>query len=115
MQTDPYNYLFKLACRVSAKRMNITFMNLDADFNKENVELGHLPAITGARDYVMNNANGEGGVAGRGNIAYVTLNLPRLGLLANGDESRFFELLSERLDVARESLMHIWYFKEIKS
>lgn len=106
LQTDPYNYLFKLACRVSAKRMNIAFMNLDADFNKEHVELGYLPAITGARDYVMSNANGEGGVAGRGNIAYVTLNLPRLGLLANGDESRFFELLSERLDIARESLMH---------
>lgn len=106
MQTDPYNYLFKLACRVSAKRMNITFMNLDSDFNKESFELGYLPSITGARDYIMSNINGELGVAGRGNIAYVTLNLPRIGMLSNGDESRFFELLSERLDMARESLMH---------
>jgi ribonucleoside-triphosphate reductase len=32
---DPYYYLFKIACHVSSQRMNPTFMNLDADFNKE--------------------------------------------------------------------------------
>ena len=32
---DPYYYLYKVACRVAAKRMNPTFMNIDADFNKE--------------------------------------------------------------------------------
>ena len=34
-QDDPYYYLFKIACEVASKRMNPTFMNIDADFNKE--------------------------------------------------------------------------------
>ena len=33
--SDPYYYLFKLACKVASKRMNPTFMNIDADFNLE--------------------------------------------------------------------------------
>ena len=51
--TDPYHYLYKLACRVAAKRMNPTFMNIDADFNKEyNVSakpinpIPHVPCLS---------------------------------------------------------------------
>lgn len=102
---DPYNYLYKLACRVAAKRMNPTFMNLDADFNKEYYDKGYLPATMGCRTYIMSNINGEPGVKGRGNIAPVTINLPRLALIANHDEDMFFELLDEKLDAARESIM----------
>ena len=105
-KNDPYNYLYKLACRVAAKRMNPTFMNIDADFNKEYYDKGCMPATMGCRTYTMSNINGEAGTKGRGNIAPVTINLPRLGLLANGDESKFIELLNERLDVSREALMH---------
>ena len=104
--SDPYFYLFKLACRVAAKRMNPTFMNIDADFNKEYYEKGYLPATMGCRTYIMSNINGEPGVKGRGNIAPVTINLPRLALLANKDEAKFFELLSEQLDNSREALMN---------
>ena len=105
-KNDPYNYLYKLACRVAAKRMNPTFMNIDADFNKEYYDKGYMPATMGCRTYTMSNINGEPGTKGRGNIAPVTINLPRIGLLSNGDENKFFELLNERLDVAREALMH---------
>ena len=105
-KNDPYNYLYKLACRVSAKRMNPTFMNIDADFNKEYYDKGYMPATMGCRTYTMSNINGEPGTKGRGNIAPVSINLPRLGLLAGKDEDKFFELLNERLDMARESLMH---------
>ncbi|WP_331681551.1 anaerobic ribonucleoside-triphosphate reductase [Terrisporobacter sp.] len=41
---DPYYYLYKVACRVAAKRMNPTFMNIDADFNKEYYDKGYMPA-----------------------------------------------------------------------
>ena len=105
-KNDRYNYLYKLACRVAAKRMNPTFMNIDADFNKEYYDKGYIPATMGCRTYTMSNVNGEPGTKGRGNIAPITINLPRLGLLANKDESKFFELLNERLDVSREALMH---------
>lgn len=103
---DPYFYLYELACRVAAKRMNPTFMNMDADFNKYYFDQGIIPATMGCRTYIMSNINGEPGTKGRGNIAPTTLNLPRLGILAKGSKKKFFELLQNRLDLAKESLMH---------
>ncbi|MHC1683863.1 MAG: anaerobic ribonucleoside triphosphate reductase [Clostridiaceae bacterium] len=103
---DPYYYLFKLACRVAAKRMNPTFMNIDADFNKEYYDQGHIPATMGCRTYLMSNVNGEPGTKGRGNIAPTTINLPRIGILAKNDINKFFEILDSRLNLARESLLH---------
>ena len=79
---DPYYYLYKLACGVAAKRMNPTFMNIDADFNKEYYDKGYMPATMGCRTYLMKNVNGEPGCKGRGNIAPITINLPRIGIEA---------------------------------
>ncbi|GAA0728528.1 anaerobic ribonucleoside triphosphate reductase [Clostridium malenominatum] len=104
--SDPYYYLFKLACRVASKRMNPTFMNIDSDFNLEYYEKGYMPATMGCRTRVQNNINGEPDVKGRGNIAPTTINLPRLGILAKGDLDKFFSLLDNRLNMAKESLLH---------
>ncbi|HEY5562055.1 MAG TPA: anaerobic ribonucleoside-triphosphate reductase [Clostridiaceae bacterium] len=103
--TDPYHYLYKLACETASKRMNPTFMNIDADFNKVFYDQGIIPATMGCRTYVCSNINGEAGTKGRGNIAPVTINLPRIGILAKGDIDRFFNLLDNRLELAREALM----------
>lgn len=103
---DPYFYLYKLACEVAAKRMNPTFMNIDADFNKEYYDRGYKPATMGCRTYLMSNVNGEPGCEGRGNIAPVTINLPRIGILAKGNEEKFFSILHERLETCKESLLH---------
>lgn len=103
---DPYFYLYKLAARVASKRMNPTFMNIDSDFNKEYYDKGYMPATMGCRTYLMSNINGEPGTKGRGNIAPTTVNLPRIGILAKGDINKFFELLENRLELARESLLH---------
>lgn len=128
---DPYYYLYKLACRVAAKRMNPTFMNMDADFNKEYFDKGILPATMGCRTYLMANINGEDGVEGRGNNAPTTINMPRIGIRAMlfADEffkpeiesgtsyryssdyldvavKKFFELFDEKIDKARESLLY---------
>lgn len=103
---DPYYNLFKLACRVASKRMNPTFMNIDADFNLEYYNKGYLPATMGCRTRVQSNINGEPEVKGRGNIAPATINLPRIGLIAKGDIDKFFGLLDNRLDMAKEALLH---------
>ncbi len=105
-ENDPYFYLYKLACRVAAKRMNPTFMNIDSDFNKEYYDRGYVPATMGCRTYLMKNVNGEPGCKGRGNIAPTTVNLPRIGLQSKGDIDKFFEILDSRLNLAKESLMH---------
>ncbi|AOR22310.1 anaerobic ribonucleoside triphosphate reductase [Clostridium taeniosporum] len=105
-ENDPYYYLYKLACRVAAKRMNPTFMNIDADFNKEYYDKGYVPATMGCRTYLMKNVNGEPGCKGRGNIAPTTINLPRIGLQAKGDIKKFFNILDARLSLAKDSLLH---------
>jgi anaerobic ribonucleoside-triphosphate reductase len=105
-KSDPYHYLYKLACRVASKRMNPTFMSLDADFNKFYYDKGITPATMGCRTYVCSNVNGEAGTKGRGNIAPVTINLPRLGILAKGDMNKFYKLLQVKLELSREALMH---------
>lgn len=103
---DPYFYLYKLACRVASKRMNPTFMNIDASFNKEYYDKGVIPATMGCRTYVCSNVNGEPGAKGRGNIAPTTINLPRIGILAKGNKEKFFSLLDERLELSKESLLN---------
>ena len=35
----------------------------------------------------------------------VTLNIPQIAILTKGDESRFFALLDERLELCRKALM----------
>ena len=103
---DKYYYLYELACKVAAKRMNPTFMNIDADFNKYYYDKGYMPATMGCRTYLMKNVNGEPGCKGRGNIAPTTINLPRIGIQAEGNIDKFFHILDERLETAKESLMH---------
>lgn len=103
---DKYYYLYKLACEVAAKRMNPTFMNIDADFNKEYYDKGYMPATMGCRTYLMKNINGEPGCKGRGNIAPVTINLPRIGMQSKGDVEEFFNILDTRLELAKEALLN---------
>ena len=103
---DRYYYLYQLACEVAAKRMNPTFMNIDADFNKEYYDLGYMPATMGCRTYLMKNINGEPGCKGRGNIAPVTINLPRIGMQSKGNINEFFNLLDKKLQLAKDSLLH---------
>ena len=103
---DKYHYLYQLACEVAAKRMNPTFMNIDADFNKEFYDKGYMPATMGCRTYLMKNVNGEPGCKGRGNIAPVTINLPRIGIQSKGNIIEFYRILDKRLNLAKESLIH---------
>ncbi|MBQ1274650.1 MAG: anaerobic ribonucleoside-triphosphate reductase [Cellulosilyticum sp.] len=102
----PYAYLYKLACRVAASRMNPTFMNIDADFNLKYYKKGIIPATMGCRTYICSNVNGPEGPSKRGNNAPTTINLPRIGILAKGNLDTFWKLLDERLELAKASLLH---------
>lgn len=102
---DPYYYLFKLACKVASSRMNPTFMNLDADFNLSYYDKGILPATMGCRTYICSNINGPEGPNRRGNNAPTTINLPRIAIDARGDLDRFWELLDQKLHLAKDSLL----------
>jgi ribonucleoside-triphosphate reductase len=103
---DKYYYLFQLACHVASTRMNPTFMNMDADFNLEYFNKGIYPSTMGCRTYIMSNVNGAPGTDGRGNIAPVTLNIVRLAIKANKNVNKFFKLLEELIEKAKDQLMH---------
>ncbi|WP_343345289.1 anaerobic ribonucleoside triphosphate reductase [Terrisporobacter petrolearius] len=82
-ESDPNYDLFKLSCRVSAKRLFPNFSFLDAPFNIEHYEPNNPETeatYMGCRTRVMSNVCGENEVSGRGNLSFTTINLPRLGI-----------------------------------
>ncbi len=100
---DPNYDLFKLACRVCARRMNPTFSFMDSSFN---APYGDEVAYMGCRTRVMANRRGQETSDGRGNLSFTTINLPRLALMAGGNVDRFFRLLDTKLELVYRQLLH---------
>lgn len=85
---DPNYDLFKLACRVSAKRLFPNFSFLDAPFNLKYYKPGHPEteaAYMGCRTRVVSNHYDPTKeiVNGRGNLSFTSINLPRLAIESN--------------------------------
>lgn len=109
--TDPNYDLFKLACRVSAKRLFPNFSFIDAPFNLQYYKEGNPDteiAYMGCRTRVIGNNYDPTReiVTGRGNLSFTTINLPRLGILADHNVGAFFDSLDEYMDLCIEQLMH---------
>ncbi|MGN1161474.1 MAG: anaerobic ribonucleoside-triphosphate reductase, partial [Candidatus Fimenecus sp.] len=107
---DPNYDLFKLACRVSAKRLFPNFSFLDAPFNKEfyvegdpNTEVAYM----GCRTRVMaNNYDKTRSVTGgRGNLSFTSVNLPRIAIKSHGNLDYFFEELDRKIDLVIAQLL----------
>lgn len=108
---DPNYNLFKLACRVSAKRLFPNFSFIDAPYNLQYYKEGDYNteiAYMGCRTRVIGNVYDPAReiVCGRGNLSFTSVNLPRLGILAQGDVVRFFELLEEKMNLVVEQLKY---------
>lgn len=99
---DPNYDLFQMAMDVAAKRMNPTFSFMDASFNKK---YGDEVAYMGCRSRVIGNRHGAEISATRGNIAPVTINLPRIALRTKSEES-FNHELDKLLDLSSRQLYH---------
>lgn len=107
---DPNYDLFKLACRVSAKRLFPNFSNLDAPYNAEYYVPGDKDteiAYMGCRTRVMANVYDPSynKTPGRGNLSFTSINLPRLGIKAHGNVDKFFESLDEMLELVHQQLI----------
>lgn len=107
---DPNYDLFKLACRVSAKRMFPNFSFIDAPFNAQYYKPGKPEtevAYMGCRTRVMANAyDPEREIAyGRGNLSFTSINLPRLALISRGDLSRFYQSLDRMVSLVVSQLL----------
>ena len=108
---DPNYDLFKLAMRVSAKRLFPNFSFIDAPFNLQYYKKGDYDteiAYMGCRTRVMGNVHDKKHetTCGRGNLSFTSVNLPRIGLLAKGDIKKFYKMLDERMDLCVEQLLH---------
>lgn len=109
-KTDPNYDLFKLACRVSAKRLFPNFSFIDAPFNLQYYKPGHPEtevAYMGCRTRVMANHYDPTReiVNGRGNLSFTSVNLPRLAILSNGNIDFFYEQLDRKIDLIIEQLL----------
>ena len=113
---DPSYDLFRLACRVSAKRLFPNFSFLDSSFNKPflvpgdyTTEVGYM----GCRTRVLANVCGPQVTPGRGNLSFTSINLPRIGIkhgIALGERNKadmkgFYEELDETIDLVKNQLL----------
>ena len=99
-----YDYLTRLAVKCSAKRMYPDYIS--AKKMRENYE-GNVFSCMGCRSFLTpwKDENGNYKFEGRFNQGVVSLNLPQIGILAEGDEEKFWSLLEERLALCFEALM----------
>lgn len=107
---DPNYDLFKLAMKVSAKRLFPNFAFIDAPFNLQYYKPGHPEtevAYMGCRTRVMGNVYDSSReiAPGRGNLSFTSINLPRLGIESKGDYLTFFKLLDKMLDTTMQQLL----------
>ena len=107
---EPNYDLFKLSCRVSAKRLFPNFSFQDAPFNLQYYKEGHPEteiAYLGCRTRVIGNVNDpEREITyGRGNLSFTSINLPRIAILANKNIDWFFSELDRKIDLVVEQLL----------
>lgn len=107
---EPNYDLFKLACRVSAKRLFPNFSFQDAPYNLKYYKEGHPEteiAYMGCRTRVIGNAHDPEReiTLGRGNLSFTSINLPRIAILANKNIDWFFTELDRKIDLVTDQLM----------
>lgn len=121
---DPNYDLYKLACKVTAKRFFPNFLNLDATFNQSEEwkaddpkRYEHEVATMGCRTRVFENRHGAKTSIGRGNLSFSTINIVRLAIECMGIEDKekriaeFYNKLDKCLDVISRQLYDRYSFQ----
>ncbi|MGB1972908.1 MAG: anaerobic ribonucleoside-triphosphate reductase [Vibrio toranzoniae] len=98
---DPNYDIKQLALECASKRMYPDILNYD-----KVVEVtGSFKTPMGCRSFLNTyEENGELIHEGRNNLGVVSLNLPRIAINAKQDMAKFYELLDEKLKLARRAL-----------
>lgn len=122
---DPNYDLYRLACKVTARRFFPNFVNLDASFNQHEKWRADDPerykyevATMGCRTRVFENRYGEKTSIGRGNLSFTTINLVRLAIecmpIKDSTEriELFFHKLDEVLDITARQLNDRFEFQK---
>src|SRR5574344_1780878 len=99
-----YDYITKLAVKCSSKRLYPDYIS--AKKMRENYE-GNVFSCMGCRSFLSPWKDEQGNFKweGRFNQGVVSINLPQIGIIADGDEEKFWKLFDERLALCFEALM----------
>lgn len=125
MPGEPNYDLYKLACKVTARRFFPNFLNLDATFN-QSVEWKaddpkrylHEVATMGCRTRVFENRFGEKTSVGRGNLSFSTVNIVKLAIECMSVEDTnerinlFFAKLDNMLELTARQLDDRFQFQK---
>lgn len=106
---DPNYDLFRLSCKVSAKRLFPNYVFLDSPFNLQYYKPGHPEtevATMGCRTRVIGNyCHKDKEVSySRGNLSFTSINLPRIAIESNHDEKVFYEKLDKMMELVAQQL-----------
>jgi len=109
-EEDPNYDLFRLSCKVSAKRLFPNYTFLDSPFNLQYYVPGRPEtevATMGCRTRVMGNVYDPTREISfsRGNLSFTSINLPRLAIESKGDEKLFYEKLQHMLELVAQQLL----------
>jgi len=109
-EEDPNYDLFRLSCKVSAKRLFPNYIFLDSPFNLQYYKAGHPEtevATMGCRTRVMGNVydTDRETAYSRGNLSFTSINLPRLAIESNHDEVLFYKKLDQMLELVANQLL----------
>ena len=120
------NYdIYKLACKVTARRFFPNFLNLDATFNQNDKWHADDPerykweiATMGCRTRVFENRFGPKTSIARGNLSFTTINIVKLAIECMGIEDKderikvFFDKLKNILDITAKQLDERFQFQK---
>ena len=117
--------LYKLACKVTARRFFPNFLNLDATFNYNEKWRADDPerykweiATMGCRTRVFENRFGPKTSIARGNLSFTTVNIVKLAIECMGIEDKeqrvnvFFSKLDHILDITAKQLDERFQFQK---
>ena len=102
--TSKYRYITDAAAKCTAKRLYPDYISAK---EMRKIYEGNVFGPMGCRAFLSpwKDANGEYKFEGRFNMGVVTLNLPQIAIIADGDMETFWEILDQRLALVKEALM----------
>lgn len=104
LEGGKYDYITKLSAKCNVKRLVPDYQS--AKIMRENYEGNAFPPM-GCRSHLSpwKDENGNYKWYGRFNQGVVSINLPQIGIIANGDFDLFWKMFDERLELCKEALM----------
>ena len=104
LEGGKYDYITELCAQCNVKRLVPDYQS--AKIMRQNYEGNAFPPM-GCRSHLSpwKDENGNYKWYGRFNQGVVSLNLPQIGILAEGNMDSFWKILDQRLELCREALL----------